>query len=68
MAYGRGYNSTGLFRFYTMTPREIHGDYPDNWLHPGNARDGVCELMYQLGDVDVRARTLIEQAIPHPEG
>lgn len=66
VAHGRGYNSTGLFRFYTMTPREIHGDYPDNWLMPGRADDGVCELMYQLGDVDVRARTLIEQAIPHP--
>jgi len=67
MAAGRGYNDTGLFRFYTMTPREIHGDYPDNWLQPGNAEDGVCELVYQIGDVDVRARTLIEQAIPHPE-
>lgn len=67
MATGRGYNDTGLFRFYTMTPREIHGDYPDNWLHPGNARDGVCELVYRIGSTDVRARTLIEQAIPHPE-
>lgn len=68
VAHGRGYNSTGLFRFYTMTPREIHGDYTDNWLHPGDDRDGVCELMYQIGDVDIKARTLIEQAIPHPEG
>jgi len=68
VAHGRGYNSTGLYRFYTMTPREIHGDYPDNWLHPGAEGDGVCELMYQLGSIDVRARTLIEQAIPHPEG
>lgn len=67
VAHGRGYNDTGLFRFYTMTPREIHGDYPDNWLHPGNERDGVCELTYQIGDVDVKARTLIEQLIPHPE-
>jgi len=67
MATGRGYNSTGIFRSYTMTPREIHGDYPDNWLHPGAGRDGVCELVYQLGSTDVKARTLIEQAIPHPE-
>ena len=66
MASGRGYNDTGMFRFYTMTPREIHGDYMENWLQPGNERDGVCELMYQIGDVDVKARTLIEQAIPHP--
>jgi hypothetical protein len=66
VAHGRGYNSTGLFRFYTMTPREIHGDYPDNWIQPGKAEDGVCELMYQIGHLDVRARTLIEQAIPHP--
>lgn len=66
MAYGRGYNSTGLFRFYTQTPREILGDSIDNWLHPGEKRDGVCELMYRLGDTDIRARTLIEQAIPHP--
>jgi len=66
VAHGRGYNSTGLFRFYTMTPREIHGDYVENWLQPGRAEDGVCELMYRIGDVDVRARTLIEQAIPHP--
>ena len=68
MASGRGYNSTGLFRFYTMTPREIHGDYPDNWLQPGRGNDGVCELVYQLGSTDVKARTIIEQAIPHPEG
>jgi len=67
MASGRGYNSTGLFRFYTMTPREIHGDYVENWLQPGRAEDGVCELVYRIGDTDVRARTLIEQAIPHPE-
>ncbi|OEU69162.1 MAG: hypothetical protein BA864_09535 [Desulfuromonadales bacterium C00003093] len=67
VAHGRGYNSTGLFRFYTYTPREIHGDYVENWLQPGRAEDGVCELMYQLGSTDVRARTLIEQAIPHPE-
>ena len=67
MASGRGYNSTGIFRSYTMTPREIHGDYPDNWLHPGADRAGVCELVYQIGDTDVKARTLIEQAIPHPE-
>ena len=66
MASGRGYNSTGLFRAYTMMPHEIHGDYPDNWLHPGAAGDGVCELMYQLGSTDVKARTLIEQAVPHP--
>lgn len=68
MAAGRGYNDTGLFRFYTMTPREIHGDYVENWLQPGRAEDGVCELVYRLGHVDVRARTIIEQAIPHPEG
>ena len=67
VAHGRGYNDTGLFRFYTMTPREIHGDYVENWLQPGKGSDGVCEIMYQLGDTDVRARTLIEQAIPHPE-
>jgi|LGOV01.1.fsa_nt_gb hypothetical protein len=68
VAHGRGYNDSGLFRFYTLTPREIHGDFVENWLQPGRAEDGVCELMYQLGDTDVRARTLIEQAIPHPEG
>lgn len=68
VAHGRGFNSTGLFRFYTMTPREIHGDYEENWLHPGAEGDGVCELMYKLGDTDIRARTLIEQAIPHPSG
>lgn len=67
MASGRGYNNTGLFRSYTMTPREIHGDYEENWLHPGAGRDGVCELVYQLGSTAVRARTIIEQAIPHPE-
>jgi len=66
VAHGRGYNSTGFFRFYTYTPWEIHGDMLSNWLHPGEKRDGVCELMYQLGDVDVKARTLIEQAVPHP--
>ncbi len=66
MAYGRGYNNTGLFRFYSWTPREILGDTDEEWLHPGAAGDGVCELMYKIGDVDVQARTLIEQAIPHP--
>jgi len=67
MAYGRGYNSTGLFRFYSWTPREIEGDVMEEWLHPGPGRDGVCELRYRVYDVDVKARTLIEQAIPHPE-
>lgn len=66
IAQGRGYNSTGFFRFYTHTPREVHGDMLSNWLYPGEKRDGVCELMYRLGDTDVRARTIIEQAIPHP--
>jgi len=66
-AYGRGYNSTGLFRFYSWTPREIEGDVMDEWLHAGSGRDGVCEIRYQIGDTDVEARTLIEQAIPHPE-
>lgn len=66
MAYGRGYNSTGLFRFYSWTPREILGDTDEEWLHPGRAGDGTCELMYMIGDTDVQARTLIEQAIPHP--
>jgi hypothetical protein len=66
MAYGRGYNSTGIFRFYSWTPREILGDTDEEWLHPGVAGDGVCELMYMIGDTDVQARTLIEQAIPHP--
>jgi hypothetical protein len=66
-AYGRGYNSTGLFRFYSWTPREIAGDMMEEWLHAGSGRDGVCELRYQIGDTDVEARTLIEQAIPHPE-
>ena len=66
-AYGRGYNSTGLFRFYSWTPREIAGDFLDDWLHAGSGRDGVCEIRYQIGDEDVVARTLIEQAIPHPD-
>jgi len=66
-AYGRGYNSTGLFRFYSWTPREIEGDVMDEWLHAGSGRDGVCELRYQIGTLLIEARTLIEQAIPHPE-
>ena len=66
-AMGRGYNSTGMFRFYSWTPREIFGDTMEDWLHAGAGKDGVCELRYQIGDVDVKARTLIEQAIPHPE-
>lgn len=66
MAYGRGYNNTAMIRFYSWTPREIIGDTDEEWLHPGVAGDGVCELMYMIGDTDVQARTLIEQAIPHP--
>lgn len=66
VAHGRGYNTTGLFRFYTYTPREIHGDHEENWLHPGPGRDGVCEIMARIGDTDVDSRILVEQAIPHP--
>lgn len=68
MAYGRGYNSMGFFRFYSWTPREIFGDTDEEWLHPGAGGDGVCELMYMIGDTDVQARTHIEQAIDHPSG
>jgi len=66
MAAGRGYNSTGFFRFYTWTPNELFGDQMEDWLNPGPDGDGVCEITYQLGDVDVKARTHIEQAVPHP--
>ena len=65
-ASGRGYNSMGFFRFYTWTPNELFGDTMEEWLNPGSDGDGVCELTYQLGDVDVKARTHIEQAVPHP--
>jgi hypothetical protein len=67
MAAGRGYNSMGFFRFYTWTPNEMFGDQMGDWLNPGADGDGVCELTYQLGNTDVKARTHIEQAVPHPE-
>jgi len=67
MAAGRGYNSMGFFRFYTWTPNELLGDLMEDWLNPGPDGDGVCELTYQIGDTDVKARTHIEQAVPHPE-
>jgi len=67
-AHGRGYNNMGFFRFYTWTPNELFGDQIEDWLNPGSDGDGVCELIYQIGDVDVKARTHLEQAVPHPAG
>lgn len=66
-AHGRGYNSMGFFRFYSWTPNELFGDEIEDWLNPGSDGDGVCEITYQVGDTDVKTRTHIEQAIPHPE-
>jgi len=66
-AVGYGYNETGLFRFYSMKPYELETDRVDQWLRPGAAGEGVCELLYYLNLATyVHARTHIEQAVPNP--